>query len=84
MPRSRVTATPSGPPCLSILMVASEAVPFAKTGGLADVLGALPAALRRLGHEVTVVMPGYRDVEVAGSVSQRLEMNSERVSAIPR
>ena len=42
---------------MRILMVASEALPFAKTGGLADVLGALPRALARLGHEVDVVMP---------------------------
>lgn len=43
-------------------MVASEAVPFAKTGGLADVVGALPRALARLGHEVEVVIPRYRGV----------------------
>jgi starch synthase len=42
-----------------ILMVASEAAPYAKTGGLADVLGALPQALRELGHEVTVLLPRY-------------------------
>jgi starch synthase len=41
-------------------MVASEAVPFAKTGGLADVIGALPRALRRLGHDVDVILPRYR------------------------
>ncbi|OFW04545.1 MAG: starch synthase [Acidobacteria bacterium RIFCSPLOWO2_02_FULL_67_36] len=44
-------------------MVASEAHPFAKTGGLAEVLGALPDALARLGHRVTVVLPKYRGVE---------------------
>ena len=43
-------------------MVASEAVPFAKTGGLADVVGALPHALARLGHRIDVVMPRYRGV----------------------
>ena len=48
---------------MRLLMVASEAVPFAKTGGLADVLGALPRALVRLGHEVDVVMPRYRGIE---------------------
>ncbi|MEZ5316993.1 MAG: glycogen synthase GlgA [Vicinamibacterales bacterium] len=43
-------------------MIASEAVPWAKTGGLADVLGALPAALDGLGHRVTLVLPKYRGV----------------------
>ena len=45
---------------MRILMVASEGVPFAKTGGLADVVGALPRAVAALGHEVDVVMPRYR------------------------
>jgi starch synthase len=43
-----------------ILMVTPEAVPFAKTGGLGDVAGALPLALARLGHDVTIVLPRYR------------------------
>src|SRR5688572_26380655 len=45
---------------LHVLMVASEAHPFAKTGGLAEVTGALPLALARLGHRVTLVIPRYR------------------------
>jgi starch synthase len=45
-----------------VLMVASEAAPFAKTGGLADVLGALPPALARLGEEVAVLLPLYRGI----------------------
>lgn len=45
-----------------VLMVSSEATPFAKTGGLADVTGALPAALQKLGDEVAVVMPRYRQI----------------------
>ncbi len=48
---------------MKILMVASEAVPFAKTGGLADVAGILPKFLRELGHDVRVVMPLYADID---------------------
>ena len=43
-----------------ILMVASEATPFCKTGGLADVIGSLPVALQQRGESVAVVIPGYR------------------------
>lgn len=42
-----------------IVMIASESVPYAKSGGLADVVGALPKALQELGHEVIVVLPKY-------------------------
>jgi len=48
---------------MKIVMIASEVVPFAKTGGLADVTGALPLALEKQGHEVAVVMPGYKAVQ---------------------
>jgi starch synthase len=48
-----------------ILMVAAEAAPFVKTGGLADVLGALPAALAQRGEEVAVVLPRYRVAQIA-------------------
>ncbi len=44
----------------AILMAASEAVPLAKTGGMADVCGALPIALQEAGTDVTLIMPGYR------------------------
>src|SRR5262245_5404012 len=43
-------------------MIGSEATPFAKTGGLADVLGALPLGLARLGWNVTVALPRYRGI----------------------
>ncbi len=46
-------------PKLKILMVVSECTPFAKTGGLADVAGALPKALASLGHDVRVILPYY-------------------------
>ena len=48
---------------MKILLVSSEVVPFAKTGGLADVAGALPMALERLGHEVRVAMPKYASID---------------------
>ncbi|WP_457599291.1 glycogen synthase GlgA [Hydrogenimonas sp.] len=48
---------------LKILFAASEAVPFAKTGGLADVAGALPRALAALGHEVALVLPRYYAID---------------------
>lgn len=48
---------------MDILMVASEAVPFAKTGGLADVVGSLSKELERLGHNLKVVLPYYRTVK---------------------
>ncbi|RMH51379.1 MAG: glycogen synthase GlgA, partial [Zetaproteobacteria bacterium] len=44
----------------NILFVASEMAPLAKTGGLADVVGALPQALHRCGHRVQVILPCYR------------------------
>src|SRR5512136_2286810 len=51
---------------LQILFATPEAVPFAKTGGLADVAGALPKSLRALGCEIKLVMPYYRMVKESG------------------
>ncbi len=48
---------------LKILMAASEAGPYARTGGLGDVIGALPAALGALGHDVKVVLPRYASID---------------------
>jgi starch synthase len=47
---------------IKIWFASSEAAPFAKTGGLADVAGSLPKALRKLGADVRVVMPKYRQI----------------------
>jgi starch synthase len=49
---------------MHIAFVASEGVPFSKTGGLADVVGALPRALAALGHQVTVYLPRYRQTKL--------------------
>lgn len=48
---------------LNILMVASEAHPFIKTGGLGDVIGALPKSLKNLGIDIRVIIPNYRDIK---------------------
>ena len=51
------------PQKMKIMMLASEGVPFIKTGGLADVVGALPTVLQALGHEVIVVLPKYGRID---------------------
>jgi len=45
---------------MHIAFAASEGLPFSKTGGLADVVGALPRALAAMGHQVSVYLPRYR------------------------
>ena len=47
---------------MHIVFAASECVPFAKTGGLADVVGALPPEIVKLGHQVTVYLPLHKSV----------------------
>jgi len=49
---------------MHIAFAASEGVPFSKTGGLADVVGALPRALASLGHQVSVFLPRYRQTKL--------------------
>jgi starch synthase len=51
---------------VEIVMISSEAIPFAKTGGLADVCGALPRKLANLGHRCSVFLPGYSQIHRAG------------------
>jgi len=54
-----------------ILFVASEADPFIKTGGLADVAGSLPQALMEEGHDVRLVIPQYK--QIPEKYQQRME-----------
>jgi starch synthase len=66
------------PEPLHVVFAASEMVPYMKTGGLADVVGALPKALARLGHRVTVFLPRYGPIgfppgEFLGSVHVPLD-----------
>lgn len=76
--------TPSSDQPLSIVMVTSESHPFARSGGLAEVCAALPAALAARGHDITVVLPRFRGVETAGfpRVPVRFSMGAREVSVI--
>ena len=55
---------------MDIVFVASEAVPFAKTGGLADVVGSLPREIANCGHRVRLFLPGYRQALSGGTPTQ--------------
>jgi starch synthase len=62
---------------MNIAIVASEAVPYAKTGGLADVIGALPRYLRKLGIQTTIFLPRYRDIQGTFVKDLQIEMQKE-------
>jgi starch synthase len=57
---------------MHIVMLGGECVPFAKVGGLADVLGALPRELENLGFSVTIILPQYRSIDLARFGFERL------------
>ena len=48
---------------MRVILASSEVVPFAKTGGLADVAGVLPRELEKLGHDVSVFLPAYQSID---------------------
>jgi starch synthase len=62
---------------MRVLLVASECYPLAKTGGLADVVGALPPALAALGHEVLTCVPGYPSVFAALEGAEEIDAYGE-------
>ncbi len=72
---------------MNVVLIASEAVPFAKTGGLADVAGALPHALCRLGVEASLFLPCYRHARDSGiplhdtGLSLEIPLGSKTVEA---
>ena len=68
----RASAEASKEKQVRILFVASEGLPFSKTGGLADVVEALPKALVAQGHEVAVVLPRYRGTKASAVVMPSL------------
>ncbi len=57
---------------MKILFAASEGLPFSKTGGLADVVEALPKALAAMGHDVAVVLPRYRGTKASSVIRPSL------------
>lgn len=59
---------------LNVIFVSSEAIPFAKTGGLADVAGSLPMELKRLGCRVVLFLPLYREVLEKGVETHEVDL----------
>ena len=64
-------------PFVNILFVSSEVFPFAKTGGLADVAGALPQALSKRGHNCSIILPLYKSVKENGFSPELLKREKD-------
>ena len=75
---------------LKVLIVSSEVAPYAKSGGLGDVIGSLPKALRELGVDVRVVVPKYKiikneyffDIKYIGSFETKLSWRTQRAGVL--
>ena len=68
---------------MKVLFVASEGLPYSKTGGLADVIEALPKALVALGHEVAVLLPRYRNTRAVAVAAPSLTIPLGRTLRFP-
>ncbi|MFH1830728.1 MAG: glycogen synthase GlgA [Pseudomonadota bacterium] len=72
---------------MKIVMIASEAVPFAKTGGLADIVGTLPVALAEAGEDVSIIIPFYGKkidkkkfgIKLLSNVTAQVEVGKEKI-----
>ena len=60
---------------MDIVFLSTEAVPFAKTGGLGDVCGSLPATLSSAGHRVTLIMPAFRSIRDSGTPIEQTDLS---------
>lgn len=74
VPKRRPSARGHGMPSLHVAIVSPEIRPFAQTGGLADMVGALSMTLGGLGLKVSLVMPAYRSVLRGGFPVEEAEM----------
>ncbi len=66
LPRTSAPASAGGTRTLHVAMICSELAPFAKTGGLADMVASLSAALEQLGVRISIILPGYRTALESG------------------
>ena len=70
---------------MNIVYLSTEAVPFAKTGGLADVCGTLPGRIAALGHRAAIIMPAFREIHRSGltikstDISFAIQMSDQKL-----